>query len=100
MTTAATRAAEIYYVEEFSIVFLHEDESPIDPKQNGLPRFNFERRMKSTATVQEWKTQRFAPTYPGKRCLVLYANGEEAVGQTTLATVRASYEEGANAHGG
>ena len=95
MTTAATRATEIQNIEEFAVVFLDEHDTPIDPRQNGLPRFNFERRIKGTATVQEWKTQRFARIYPGKKALVLYSNGEEAPGQTTIATVRASYEEGA-----
>ncbi|MGH7294097.1 MAG: hypothetical protein ACRELB_04150 [Polyangiaceae bacterium] len=95
MTTVATRMAEIKLVEEFDVVFLHESEAPIDVKTNGLPRFDFERRMKGTATVQEWRAQRFARIYPGKRCIVLYADGSEAPGQTTLAAVRASYEEGA-----
>lgn len=45
MTTATTRAAEIHDVEDFSIVFLDEDEKPIEPRQDGLPIFKFERRM-------------------------------------------------------
>jgi hypothetical protein len=93
MTTVATRMAEIKLVEEFDVAFLHEDDSPVDVKENGLPRFDFERRMKGTATVQEWRTQRFARIYPTKKCVVLYADGREVVGQTTLAAVRATYEE-------
>ena len=94
MTTVATRMTEIQELEGFAIAFLDEHDTPVDVKTNGFPRFNFERKMKSAATVNEWKTQRFAAKYPGKKCVVLYANGNEAVGQTTLAAVRATYEEG------
>jgi hypothetical protein len=55
--------------------------------------------MKGTATVSEWKEQRFATVYPGKGCIVLYANGNGAPGQTRLSTVRETYEEGASEGG-
>lgn len=63
---------------------------------NGFARYNFEQKIKGTATVREWKERRFNPTYPGYKCIVMYGDGREANGNPTLNTVRASYEEGAD----
>jgi hypothetical protein len=100
MTNALTRMAEIQELEHFAVEFMHENNISIDPKTNGMGSIytRFQRMMKGSAT-EDWKDQRFAVVYPGKRCIVMYANGTEAPGQTLLSTVRASYEEGA-AEGG
>ncbi len=93
MTTLATRMRELADLEGFDVEMLDEMDKPIDPKTNGLQKYNFDRQMKSTATVQDWKTSRFSQSYPGRRCVVLYGDGREANGNATLATVRGTYEE-------
>jgi hypothetical protein len=69
--------------------------SGLRSRENGWAKFGFDRRMKGTATVSDWKAVRFATKYPGRTCRVLNGDGTEAHGNTALSTVRASYEEGA-----
>jgi hypothetical protein len=92
MTTLATRTREIADLEGFDIEVLSGGQT-VDLKTNGLPRYNFDKKVKSDMTVAEWKTRRFYPGYPGYECRVLYGDGSEANGNAKLATVRASYEE-------
>lgn len=91
MTTLATRAREIADLEDFDVQIFR-DGKPVDPKTNGLPKYGFEKKAKGAMTVEEWRTKRFAPTYPGYECEVLYADGKQANGNAKLETVRATYE--------
>ena len=68
------------------------DGAVVDTRINGLAKYPFDRKLKGTATVAQWKTQRFEATYPGYDCRVLYGDGREANGNATLNTVRESYE--------
>jgi hypothetical protein len=92
MTTVATRIRQIADLEDFDVQII-KDGTPLDPTTNGLPKFDFDRKMKGSATVSQWRAQRFYPGYAGYDCRVFYGNGQEANGNATLSTVRASYEE-------
>lgn len=94
MTTVATRARNIADIEGFDIQVTRNG-NPIDPKENGVLNgpYGFEKKLKHTKTVSEWKQERFEKAYPGYSCNVLTAEGEVAAGNTLLRTVRESYEE-------
>ena len=94
MTTVATRAFEIYEIEGFGIEFLDMDNNPLPVHQKGLPSYQkeFERRSRGAWTVAEWKEKRFNTLYRGYGVSVLKENGDIAVGQTLISTVRETYE--------
>ncbi len=94
MTTVATRTREISDKEGFDIIVTRKGR-PVKPAKNGVLEgsYPFERKLSGTRTVNEWKKERFAKTYPGYSCDVLKGDGKSAVGQTNLQTVRATYEE-------
>ncbi|MFY9261797.1 MAG: hypothetical protein WAO71_14995 [Gallionella sp.] len=94
MTTAATRAFEIYEIEGFGIEFLDKDGNSLPPHQNGLPSYQkeYERRSRGTWTVNEWKEKRFNNLYPGYTVNLLKEDGTIAAGQTHISTVRETYE--------
>jgi hypothetical protein len=94
MTTVATRAREISDKEGFDIIVTRKGR-PVKPTKNGVLKgsYPFEKKLKGTKTVSDWKKERFAKTYPGYSCEVLKGDGKRATGQTSLQTVRESYEE-------
>ncbi|MDO8932343.1 MAG: hypothetical protein Q7U97_08125 [Rhodocyclaceae bacterium] len=94
MTTVATRVREIGDKEGFDIIVTHKG-TPVNPAENGVLNggYPFEKKLKGTKTVSDWKKERFETTYPGYSCDVLKGDGDVATGQTSLETVRASYEE-------
>jgi hypothetical protein len=93
MTMVVTRQREISDKEGFDIVVIR-DGDPVEATENGLMgRYDFEKKLKGSKTVNEWRKERFETSYPGLSCRVLNADGSEAVGQTKLETVRATYEE-------
>lgn len=95
MTTAATRMREIAELEGFEVVILDGSGQPLDPKTQGLPSYRqaFQRAASNNWTVSEWKEQRFKDVYLGYDVQVLMDDGTIARGNTTLRTVRESYEE-------
>ena len=95
MTTLATRTREIGDIEDFDIQVIGEDGKPIDPKTNGFPKFDYDRKAKGDLTVSEWKENRFKKTYKKQDVQVLKGDGSIANGNVKLSTVRKSYEEGA-----
>jgi hypothetical protein len=61
-------------------------------RTNGvLGAYPFRKRLKDSKTVHDWKKERFEPKYPGYTCRVLKGNGKNAIGHTSLGTVRRSY---------
>ena len=93
MTTVATRARRIAELEGFDII-VKQNGQAIDPGQNGLlDGYTYDRSAKHTMTVNDWKRDRFEATYPGYMCDVLHGNGDVAAGQTSLRTIRESYED-------
>lgn len=93
MTTLATRMRALADLEGFDVQVTDANGKVVDPKTNGFPHYSFDRKAKGTMTVNEWKDRRFKPIYPGYDCQVLRANGTLANGNTSLETVRKSYEE-------
>jgi len=93
MTMLATRVRELENLEGFEVEVYDTSGAAIDMRQNGLPRYPFEKKAKGDMTVSEWRTKRFATTWPTLTVRVLYGGGTEAQGNTKLSTVRESYEE-------
>jgi len=93
MTILATRIRELSDLEGFDVEVLDPTGKPVDIKQNGLPKYNFEKKANGTMTVADWKAKRFQKVYRRLDCRVLYDDGREAKGNAKLKTVRASYEE-------
>lgn len=92
MTTVQTRARQIAEVEGFDIIVTQAG-AAVDPKQNGvLGAYDYRKALKHSKTVSDWKNERFQPSYPGYSCDVLLEDGTVAAGQTSLRTVRESYE--------
>jgi hypothetical protein len=95
MTTLATRTREIGDIEDFDIQVIGADGKPIDPKTNGFPKFDYDRKAKGDMTVSDWKANRFNKIYKNQDVQVLKGDGSVANGNVKLSTVRKSYEEGA-----
>ena len=93
MTTLATRTREIGDIEDFDIEVIDKNGNAVDPKQNGFPKFNYDRKAKGDTTVSEWKDKRFKKTYKGYDARILKGDGTIANGNLKLSTVRKSYEE-------
>ncbi|WP_132976325.1 hypothetical protein [Thiobaca trueperi] len=93
MTTLQTRMTALAELENFNVEVLDNNGNVVDPKTNGFAKYDFDRRANRSMTVNEWKNKRFEKTYPGYTCRVLKDDGSEAVGQTRLDNVRATYEE-------
>ena len=93
MTTVLTRTNQIFAREGFSIVVKRKKTGKrIKLGKNGvLGPYRFNRKLKNSATVAEWRSARFEDTYPSYTCDVLKADGKKASGQTLLETVRATY---------
>jgi hypothetical protein len=92
MATLRTRAREIANLEGFDIQFVRYGEC-VDECVDGFRPYGFDRKLRGTATVAEWKTLRFEHSYPGLECKVFFGDGSEANPDTTLNALRASYEE-------
>ena len=93
MTMLATRTRELADLEGFDVEVLNANGAVADPKLNGLPKYDFDRRAKGSMTVAEWKEKRFKQKFPGYDCRVLNGDGTEAHGNAKLESVRATYEE-------
>lgn len=93
MTTIATRIRRIADLEGFDLV-VRRGGKKVDITQNGaLGPYSWEKKLAHTKTVTDYKRLRFEACYPGYTCDVLSEDGSVAAGQTTLRTVRESYEE-------
>ena len=93
MTTVQTRTRRIADTEGFEIT-VRQNGRVVDPTENGvLGPYPFQKALKHTKTVSDWKRDRFEASYPGYTCDVLLDDGSAASGQTSLRTVRESYEE-------
>lgn len=91
MTTVLTRVIEIFNRERFDIIVTRKGK-PINTRSNGmLGPYPFKRKLKDSATVNDWRRDRFEASYPGYSCDVLTADGKNATGQTKLKTVRSGY---------
>jgi len=82
---------QIYKVEEFEVEFLHPDGRDVRADMQDIPGYDYERKLKGSATVGDWIGGRFKRKYPGFDVRVLKADGTKASGQTHLTTVRDTY---------
>lgn len=93
MTTVATRGRAISDLEGFDIIIKDNFGNAVDMKLNGvLGAYEYEKKLKHTKTVADWKRDRFRASYPGYTCDVLLADGSVAPGQKSLRAVRESYD--------
>lgn len=93
MTTVQTRVRSISDLEGFDLT-VKKDGEEVDVRENGvLSKYPFDKALKGTKTVADWKKDRFERTYPGFTCDVLDGEGKAVTGQTSLRAVRESYEE-------
>lgn len=94
MTTVATHVRRLADLEGFDVVVKDMNGEPIDVKSNGvLVSYGYEKMMKHSATVADWKRVRFLTRNAGYKCDVLLGDGQVAKGNMLLSTVRESYED-------
>jgi hypothetical protein len=91
MATIGNVEKRISKVEEFDIQFLHPDGRDVRGDKRDIPGYDYERKLKGSATVSDWISGRFKKKYPGYNVRVLKADGTKASGQTRLTTVRDTY---------
>jgi len=91
MTTLRTRAREIANLEGFDIQFVRYGEC-VDECIDGFRPYGFDRKLRGTATVADWKTLRFERSYPGMECKVFFGMNRSEPRHDPDA-LRASYEE-------
>jgi hypothetical protein len=94
VTTVLTRMREIADKEGFDITDIKMSGKILRITKNGLMgKYDFDKKMKGSKTVNKWIKERFEACYPGYSCNVLNGDGTVAKGQTKLETVRKTYEE-------
>ncbi|WP_346380801.1 hypothetical protein [Acidithiobacillus sp.] len=93
MTTLATRQREISDREGVDVIFKDKNGQVADPKTNGLPKYPYDKAIKGSKTVNDLKNDRLRPNYTGYDFDVLKGDGTVAAPQTTMETVRESYQE-------
>jgi hypothetical protein len=93
---ASVRQVErkIEKVEGFQVHILHgRDRRDVRSDKTGVTQYSYERALKGSKNVHEWRETRFAKHYPGFEVEVLDAAGHTAHGRTLLTTVRDTYLE-------
>jgi hypothetical protein len=94
---ASVRQVErkIEKIEGFQVQILHDrDRRNVRSDKTGVTQYSYERALKGSKNVREWRESRFAKHYPGFEVQVLDAAGYTAHGRTLLTTVRDTYLEG------
>jgi hypothetical protein len=79
----------IWHIAGFDVCILHSDERDARGDLSGLPQFpTYERASKNSATVENWKENRFKPKYPGFDVAVLDGDGNRCGGKESSVEVR------------
>jgi hypothetical protein len=92
MATIKQVEARILKVEGFQVEVLHSrDGRNVRGDKQGIPQYTYERALKGSNNVRDWRENRFAKHYPGFEVQVLNWLGQVAHGRTLLTTVRDSY---------
>lgn len=96
MVKVVTRINEIEGIEGFRIDVLRKAKVVKTHRQSVMGVYGALKALKGSASVQDWKMGRFRKYYPDLECRVLYGPSwtspwAEALGQTLLKTVRATY---------
>ena len=64
MTTLATRVRKLSDLEGFDIIVTTPSGDPVDPKTNGFKDYAYDRKARSTITVNAWIEKRFGKNLP------------------------------------
>jgi hypothetical protein len=94
MTTVRQVEVAIERVEGFRVRLLHLHGRDVRSDRQNLPTYTYTRGLKGSATVWQWKENRFTPNYSGWGVEVLEPNGKAVHGRNLLSTVRRMYRQG------
>ena len=91
MSTVANVERKIRRVEGFRVRILHLTRVDVRGDRTGLPQYNYHRAADGDFTVEQWKTTRFRPSFPGFEVDVMDRRGNSVQGNMKLGTVRDTY---------
>ena len=91
MTTVRRLEKKISRIEGFDVRLRHADGRDVRGDAQIADRFRFERALRNTANVRDWKDGRFRLLYDKYEIDVLRADGTKAHGNHLLSTVRDTY---------
>lgn len=91
MSTVANVERKIRRVEGFRVRMLHLRGADVRGDRTGLPQYSYHRAADGDFTVEQWKSTRFRPSYPGFEVDVVDRRGRSAQGNTKLITLRDTY---------
>ena len=94
MATIKQVEKRIEMTEGFRVEILHgRDRRDVRGDKKGVAQYPYERMLKGSNNVRDWREGRFAMHYPGFEVRVLNSSGHTAHGGTLLTTVRDTYLE-------
>jgi hypothetical protein len=93
MSTVANVERKIRRVEGFRVHILHLRGADVRGDRAGLPQYSYHRAADSDFTVEQWKSTRFRPSFPGFEVNVVDRRGRPVQGNMKLATVRETYHQ-------
>ena len=91
MSTVANVERKIRRIEGFRVRILHLRGADVRGDRTGLPQYKYNRAADSDFTVEQWKTTRFRPSFPGFEVDVMDRRGNSVQGNMKLVTVRETY---------
>ena len=92
MPKVKTVEKKIWDTEGFDVNFKQNGKN-IRGDKKGMPQYPYKRCAKNGMTVKEFIEKRIKPNYPGYEIEILDGNGNVAVGQNKLGTIRDTYME-------
>lgn len=91
MVKLASLEKKIFEVEGFRVLF-KQNGKKIRKDRAGFAQYPFSRKAAEKMTVREYVEKRLQPHYGGFEIEVIDGKGKKVTGQTTLATLRSSYQ--------
>jgi hypothetical protein len=83
---------QIHNIERFEVQILYDrDGRDVRSDKTGLPKYKYQRALKGSKNVREWREERFEANYHSYKVNVLRRDGRVANGRTLLTTVRDDY---------
>jgi hypothetical protein len=82
---------KIWEMEGFDVKFIINGKNVRGDKE-GVPQWSGQRQSKNNMTIKDWKNK-FSKQYPGYEVEVVDGDGNSTPGQTTLGTLRDTYNE-------
>lgn len=93
MSTVGQFEREVRGLEGFRIRFEHRSGRKVRRDKGGLPPYKYERAARSNWTVKKWLRHRMRSSRNGFSVEVLDGRGHPVWGNTSLSTVRSTYEQ-------